>query len=326
MSSRRSIPTTDRISALPDSLIYHILSFLPTKLSIATSVLSKRWTQLWKSVLTLDFNDQSFTDFSNFRHFVYSVIVSRDITLPLQSFRISIKCQSNFDPRDVNRFVHAAVQRGIQNLDIDVVPSWEAAESEETVPGLFRVLSCRTLVVLILNALTFHDVPQSVDLPLLKTLHLNWILCYNNGNFMNLLRGCPILENFHTTNVRLCQFSNDLAAEFNGFPKLVKAKLSEPEQEFPFVWFRNATFLHAELVCYVLCLILRSWTWLLLFYLYLHLMQESIYELRVPTFHNLTHMKLIFATASYEVEKWKWKWVTRLLQHCPKLQNFIIKV
>lgn len=51
----------DRISLLPDKLLHHILSFLDTQMVIkTTSLLSKRWTNLWTSIPTLSFNLASF--------------------------------------------------------------------------------------------------------------------------------------------------------------------------------------------------------------------------------------------------------------------------
>ncbi|XP_059657003.1 putative FBD-associated F-box protein At3g50710 isoform X2 [Cornus florida] len=47
----------DRISNLPRSLIGYILSFLPTKNAVATSVLSTKWKYRWTSITTLDFDD-----------------------------------------------------------------------------------------------------------------------------------------------------------------------------------------------------------------------------------------------------------------------------
>ncbi|GKV10146.1 hypothetical protein SLEP1_g21553 [Rubroshorea leprosula] len=52
---RPSSPEEDRISALPDCVIHHILSFLPTKDSIKTGILSKRWEKLWSFVPNLRF-------------------------------------------------------------------------------------------------------------------------------------------------------------------------------------------------------------------------------------------------------------------------------
>ncbi|KAI3965660.1 hypothetical protein MKX01_010617 [Papaver californicum] len=45
----------DRISELPESLIHHILSFLPIKCIASTTILSKRWNNLWLSLPILDF-------------------------------------------------------------------------------------------------------------------------------------------------------------------------------------------------------------------------------------------------------------------------------
>ncbi|CAN1834437.1 F-box/FBD/LRR-repeat protein At4g00160 [Linum perenne] len=64
--------TTDRLSYLPDFVLYHILSFVDTKTVVQTSVLSRRWRCVWKHVpalvfdsLSFDHHTQSFHSFSN---------------------------------------------------------------------------------------------------------------------------------------------------------------------------------------------------------------------------------------------------------------------
>lgn len=44
----------DRISRLPDEILSHILSFLPTKLAVRSSILSTRWRYLWTFLLHMD--------------------------------------------------------------------------------------------------------------------------------------------------------------------------------------------------------------------------------------------------------------------------------
>jgi hypothetical protein len=59
-----SVATTrsrvDIISKLPESLITHILSYLPTKDAVRTSVLSRRLIECWTFITKLNFNDNVF--------------------------------------------------------------------------------------------------------------------------------------------------------------------------------------------------------------------------------------------------------------------------
>lgn len=251
MSSRRRRSTTkvDRISALPDSIICHILSLLPTKLSVTTSILSKRWRPIWKSVHILDFDAESFPDFATFRNFIDSVIVARDPTLTLRSFRIRFGPNYRYDSDDLNRFINTALQQRIQNLELDLLFS-NLYHRQKLVPTLRKVFICETLVVLKLRSLIVDHVPHLVHLPSLKSLHLEGTYFQKLLHFMNLLRGCPILEELDTTDVELYhRHDNRWEGEFKGIPNLVRANLYYLiEETFPLAWLHNAKFLCVELV------------------------------------------------------------------------------
>lgn len=59
----------DRLSELPDSLILEILSFLAMR-DVKTSLLSKRWEDLWKTVPGFDFRYSTENDLDKFKSFV----------------------------------------------------------------------------------------------------------------------------------------------------------------------------------------------------------------------------------------------------------------
>jgi hypothetical protein len=95
--------------------------FLSTKHAATTSILSKRWKPLWHSVLTLDFDDETFKDPVCFLRIMHSIISLRDTTLPVHSFRF--KCSKNSscnltDQTNVNRIVNFVLQRKIENFNL----------------------------------------------------------------------------------------------------------------------------------------------------------------------------------------------------------------
>lgn len=94
----------DRISDLPESLICHILWFLPTKKSVATSVLSIRWRYLFALVpeIDLDFDPTDDIDpdtdllecidiprLFNFLNLSYRMLQFREMT-PIRIFEFTI--------------------------------------------------------------------------------------------------------------------------------------------------------------------------------------------------------------------------------------------
>jgi hypothetical protein len=112
----------DMISTLPDAVICHILSFLLTKQSVATSVLSKRWTDLWRSVPVLDFRDVKLDGretYFRFNEFVYSVLLSRN---PIKSCFLDIWSDNpdlaHLGIPNVNKWINDVVQRGVEHIEI----------------------------------------------------------------------------------------------------------------------------------------------------------------------------------------------------------------
>ncbi|CAO2035125.1 unnamed protein product [Urochloa humidicola] len=57
-AGRGSAP--DRLSALPDELLHRVLSFLPSRQAVHTTVLSKRWMDLWRLMPALNLNISEF--------------------------------------------------------------------------------------------------------------------------------------------------------------------------------------------------------------------------------------------------------------------------
>uniref|UniRef100_A0A7N2KQJ4 F-box domain-containing protein n=1 Tax=Quercus lobata TaxID=97700 RepID=A0A7N2KQJ4_QUELO len=63
---------------LPEEILRYILSLLPTKDAIRTSVLCKRWEYLWTSIPNLHFNGSELAKRKHFMNFVERVLLLRD--------------------------------------------------------------------------------------------------------------------------------------------------------------------------------------------------------------------------------------------------------
>ncbi|KAE9585873.1 putative F-box domain, FBD domain, leucine-rich repeat domain, L domain-containing protein [Lupinus albus] len=278
----------DRISRLPDSMLCHILSFMPTKDAVVTSALSTRWMRVWLSVPTLYFEEEyggDYEDHVDFIAMVYTVIVQRDVE-PVQKFSLKISHPTCYCYYTIIAWVKSVIKRGVQHIElclpnkIDLPPN---------------ILGCRTLVVLKLGGVLINKVFTN-GFPSLKVLHLDEVVFDDHQCLAHFIFGCPILEELYVDDLTLTTLSNDntiTGGEFQSLNNLVSAVILFSRQYIPLKW-----------ICKV-----KS----------LRMYEESIpnYDANC-TFPNLTSLELI-------IDHYNWSWlVDVVLRNCPNLQNFEI--
>ncbi|KAK4562598.1 hypothetical protein RGQ29_005196 [Quercus rubra] len=149
----------DVISTLPDSLLCHILSFLPTPDAIRTSILSSRWRPLWTLVPILYFNHQDLPQ----------------ITHPVEDIVSSIFTLRNAGPDPAP----------IHKLCIILFDCWLPRS----------IFFSTTLAVLKLNGdILLNPPPSSALLPSLKIMKLESVSYANRDSLSTLLAACPFLR------------------------------------------------------------------------------------------------------------------------------------
>lgn len=176
----------DRISLLPNPLLGQILSNLPTKEVVRTSLLSTRWRSLWLSVPALDLDDDEFPDYSSFVNFVDS-FVNFSVDSPIKKLKLTSKSEKS-DPLAIKSWVDEALTRKLQHLEINFSRRYIGFE---LLP--ISLFVCQTLVSLRLCYVAFR-VLNSVSLPRLKTMHLKEVSFTNHAAIETLIASCPVLE------------------------------------------------------------------------------------------------------------------------------------
>ncbi|CAL9243859.1 unnamed protein product [Arabidopsis halleri] len=186
-----------KISELSDDLLVKILSFLPTKVAVSTSVLSKQWEFLWMWLPNLKYFD--YKDL-NSNHTESSLLGYHDFiykNLPLHRAPIIESLRLKFyyalsRPEDIKLFVGIAVSRRVRKLSISY--NYFGDKCQILLPS--SLYTCKSLMTLKLYGKTILvDVPPTICLlPSLKTLELGWVTYLNEDSLGLLLSHCPVLE------------------------------------------------------------------------------------------------------------------------------------
>ncbi|MED6144430.1 hypothetical protein PIB30_118224 [Stylosanthes scabra] len=175
---------TDIISSLPNPVLCHILSFLPTIDAVGTSILSRRWRHLWKDLQVFDLHDERIRGKERFVSFVESVLLRRNYP-DIQKF--SLRCYRLDDLNASKRFIHAAVGPCLQEMELSFYDYHKR-------DGIDRIFTCASLVSLSLVGYFFMDDIPSVYLPMLKNLDL---VAPGVPVDSKLISSCPALENLY---------------------------------------------------------------------------------------------------------------------------------
>ncbi|KAJ3674899.1 hypothetical protein LUZ60_005515 [Juncus effusus] len=191
----------DRISSLHDFLLHHILSFLKTKESVKTSLLSKRWINLWKSVPSLNLDASDFTRVSKFEKFVSFVLYQRLFPIPEQIHTLDLTWQncheSNLESDEtINVWMYNLISLKPRMVNIDLSNLYD-------ISFVSHLFNCSSLESLFLSpkpdlnnnvyAHLFDINPMVINLPRLKNFNLQLVTLQPNF-FERLILGCPVLE------------------------------------------------------------------------------------------------------------------------------------
>ncbi|CAL9241992.1 unnamed protein product [Arabidopsis halleri] len=181
----------DLISKLPDALISQILSYLPTKEAVSTSVLSNRWKTVWLFIHGLDLNSSVFPDYNAFVGFMEKFLeFSKIENSCLYKLKLSIRKKDENDNKScVTRWIDFVAKRKPKHLDVECL-LWKS-ESLEVMP--LSVYISKTLLYLRLHGVMLGNV-ESILLPCLKTMHLEQNVYANETCLEFLISSCPVLE------------------------------------------------------------------------------------------------------------------------------------
>ncbi|KAL3843744.1 hypothetical protein ACJIZ3_001147 [Penstemon smallii] len=179
-----------RLSNLPDSIISQILSCLPTKDAVQTSVLSKDWEYKWTSIYNIDIDDKKLFSRQKSKKMTFVNFVERILLLSrnMKCFRLS--CSEKYEATRLTTWMSAVLRRNVECFEVICL------QSDIVLPR--SLLSCPSLRKLKLNLPCTFRVPSKNCFPNLKILYLEGVEILNeNSNTASLEFTFPVLDTFH---------------------------------------------------------------------------------------------------------------------------------
>ncbi|XP_021633632.1 putative F-box/FBD/LRR-repeat protein At3g49040 [Manihot esculenta] len=216
----------DRLTELPESIIHHIISFLPLTDATKTTILSSKFRSLWYSFPFICFNESRQTGMHRlhkrskridiFLRYVHDFLRLREPNVALERFTFRVGLDSEFHEKSDHRIDSAigyALENHVKELDLDVVGDDPHYISYYRLPS--AVFSAKSIALLKLKGFLLE--PQDLiltssfmeDLTIercsgMKTLQLS---C-DKLMHMNI-KSCNGLENIDVAAPNMLSFSFD---------------------------------------------------------------------------------------------------------------------
>ncbi|XP_058724949.1 F-box/FBD/LRR-repeat protein At1g13570-like [Vicia villosa] len=188
----------DRISCLPGHVIDQILSCLPIREAVRTSVLSKIWKNKWYTLPNLVFDRQGVYDVTSEDAFLNrtKIVNIIDHVLLIHSGSINMFKFTECDligeilVSDMNRWILYLTGRSIKELVLEFLTD---EEEEEYYKIPWCLFSCQSLHHLKLQWCRLNPPGAFEGFRNLKSLDL-YLVTMPQDAFENMISGCPLLE------------------------------------------------------------------------------------------------------------------------------------
>lgn len=228
--------SNDKFSSLPNTLLSTIVSSLPFKEAVRTSILAKSWLNICKATANIEFNELFFVKFDQprevreaqrrtFINFTTSWIENHRETL-VEKFSLRLTMPQN-EGELIERCAEFATKYGTKELELDFTyPSWDnddfyydVYEASCELPRQVYGLSC--VQILRLFSCSFVG-SECVNFHALKEVSLGWMKV-RFVDIKALLLNCKVLESLI---LKKCWNSEDfdLEEENKSLRKLVVDK------------------------------------------------------------------------------------------------------
>ncbi|CAH2069934.1 unnamed protein product, partial [Thlaspi arvense] len=210
MNSKKMKPSSepDRISTLPHAVLVLIISFLPFKDCIATSILSERWRYLYLHTMNVAFKESEFLNgmYSDraarvsFASYM-SEFVSRFEGEIINTFEIHL-CNPVGLVACIQHLIRFAASKQVKKLVLDFSdPSWRSTDVASELDVAIKLPACvyrlKTLESLYIYGCAF-DPSRFTNPERLRRLYIGWI---SLQKLESLLSKCRLLK---TLSIRYC--------------------------------------------------------------------------------------------------------------------------